>query len=170
MFQAGGTGATFSAPWQQRSSAATATDAEGLLLVMTGSSSLGPPNTDAWQLNWQSGAANPIVYQLTAATGFRQRAFHAMYAVHDWLFVYGGSRGTAPYKLDDVWMSGDYGATWTRFAQYATVSSGGQTTLGRSYVNGLTVGRRLFIIAGHVAATGVTNDGSGTNDVWVGYW
>ena len=95
-FRPAGTGATFSAPWSQRAGAATAIDAEGLLLVMTGGYFGGTYYGDAWQLSWQSDAANPIVYQLTSAAGFGQRDYHAMYAVHDWLFVYGGYRKTVP--------------------------------------------------------------------------
>ena len=162
-FQSGGT--TFVAPWVKRHNAATATDAEGLVLVMAGgrSDTGGVNEGDVWQLSWQSDADAPLAYQVTAA-GFPGRYAYVLYSVHDWLFICGGV-GSSP-GLDDVWMSGDYGATWTQFAQAATGASQatGSTNKGRYGASGVSVGRRLFIIGGFVIGEHLTND------VWVGYW
>ena len=162
-FQVGGTGPAFSLPWVQRTFAATATDAEGLGLVMAGGVGGSGWMNDVWQLTWQSSTDAPQVYQLTAAGGWGPRAGFAMWRVHDWLFLYGGYDGNsspAPppgNEWDDCWMSADFGTTWT---QYTAAATG----IRRDYVNALTLGRRFFIVAG-LSSAGVL-----LSDVSVSFW
>jgi hypothetical protein len=77
---------------------------------------------------------------------------------HDWLFIYGGySGGTSQSGVyDDVWVSGDYSATWTLYDSAATGT-------GRYYASGLTFGRRLFITGGNSTTVAL-------NDVHLSYW
>ena len=135
-------------PWSPRDLSAVTSDAEGAVLIMAGGNNFGKIYNDVWQLTWSS-AITPQYAQLTASAMWIARCEFALFSVHDWLFIYGGSFG----PLDDVWMSSDYGTTWTQYAAAATQN-------GRSYVNALSDSRRFFIVGGS-SPLGVVND------VWV---
>jgi hypothetical protein len=145
--------AAYTAPWGQRGYSATATDAEGLVLIVTGGETGTPLYRDVWQLSWRSSFDTPLVRQVTASAGWDVRSAHLLDVVHDWLFLYGGasSGDSITDDYDDAWMSGDYGATWTLYTSAATGS-------GRYFISGLTVGRRLFITGGLPASGVLLND------------
>jgi hypothetical protein len=151
--------AAYTAPWGVRGFSATATDAEGLVLIVTGGDEGGALLNDVWQLSWSSSFDAPLVYQVTASAGWEGRDVHLAVMVHDWLFIYGGYSAGASVsnRWDDAWMSGDYGATWKLYDSSAT---DGQ---GREYISGVTLGRRLFITGGG-GPTAVLQD------VYVSYW
>jgi hypothetical protein len=147
-------GAVYTALWGVRQFSATATDAEGLVLILTGGLEGGALLNDVWQLSWSSSFDAPLVYQVTASPGWVARDNHIAEMVHDWLFIYGGGSGEVNY--DDAWMSVDYGATWTLYDPAATGSA-------RSGDSSVSLGRRLFITGGG-GATGPLQD------VYVTYW
>jgi hypothetical protein len=165
VFTASGSAAPYSTPWSPRFAAGSTTDAEGLVLIMaggqdsTGSGLYGELN-DVWQLSWTSDLDDPLVYQVSTAFPAPRYNF-AMYHVHDWLFIYGGTGGTGT-ALDDAYMSFDYGATWTSFEQSPTTNG-----MGREYVNALTFGRRLFIIAGRIDTSAQV---APTSEIYVATW
>jgi hypothetical protein len=131
----------------------TATDAEGLVLIITGGYGSTYLN-DVWQLSWSSSFDAPLVYQVTASAGWVGRLAHVATMVHDWLFIHGGISRSA--IEDDVWMSADYGVTWTLYDSAATGAP-------RRFGSSLSLGRRLFI-------TGGLGSGVWLHDVYVSYW
>ena len=147
----------------------TVTDAERLVLIMTGGiSNIGgwTEFNDVWQLSFQTtlSPAN-LWYRLTATPGFSPRRSAALYAVHDWLFLYGGATTLSMTvnggNVDDVWQSPDYGSTWM---QASTAGTG----VARHGVAGLSVSRRLFVVGGSTGDDYLTQGFA--NDVWVAYW
>ena len=155
------------APWSKRYGHSTTTDADQLTLILTGGITTGTTantlNNDVWQLTWTLAGAQQW-YQLQAMAPFPLRKFAAMYHVHDWLFLYGGStdtgRATDSNPLDDVWASADYGTTWSQ------MSTNG-TGIARHGVTPLTISRRLFVVGGSACST---INYPTLNDVWVAYW
>jgi hypothetical protein len=156
------------APWNARAQHSTTTDAEGLVLIMTGGTINGDVSVnDVWQMSWTSLSKVPLCYRLTDHAPFPARKVATLVAVHDWLFIYGGSQANNFFlngspQSDDVWGSSDYGTTWSMMSAMATGTA-------RHGVGPLAVSRRWFIIGGSYG-----NDGQGVpgelNDVWVTYW
>ena len=166
---------TAAAPWTPRYGHSTTTDylrltlilAAGLTVSTTGTTSL---TDDVWQLTWTRAGVQQW-YQLQVTANFPVRKFAAMYHVHDWLFLYGGSTDTAAQTdsmpLDDVWASADYGTTWNQ------MSTNG-TGIARHGVVPLSISRRLFVVGGSPCLPGTGGPTPATipvlNDVWVAYW
>ena len=148
----------------------TVTDAERLVLIMTGGLTTSGSGyvalNDVWQLSFQLTTQTPLWYRLTSTPGFSPRRYAALYAVHDWLFLYGGATSAASLttiggNVDDVWQSPDYGTTWLQAAVVGTGSA-------RHGVAGLSVSRRLFVVGGSLGDD-YTNQ-TYANDVQVAYW
>ena len=144
-------GSYFSLPWPRRFESSSAVDSEGLQLIMTGGVEAVDENYkfhDVWQLTWQSSFVNPLVSQLTDAAQFSPRTGAMLAMVHDWYILAGGlaEQNPDPFSsdlyphLNDAYISGDLGTTWTLLTD-SVLSE------GFAYVNRLTLGRRLFIIA-----------------------
>ena len=152
IFQAVDATDAYTTPWPPRLQSSTTVDSEGLQMIMTGgikSDDYVTKYNDVWQLTWQSSFLPPFVSQLTAHAQFYVRGNAALYTVHDWYFLAGGVNFDG--YLDDVWMSGDLGSTWTQFTAAATGHG------GFIYPNRLTLGRRLFIVT-PTYTTGNNND------------
>ena len=165
-FTVPGAGSFYEVPWPYRSQASATVDAEGLQLIMAGGTTFDDANhkislNDVWQLSWQSSTVAPLISQLTDAAQFPSRFSFMLATVHDWYFLQGGinvdSNGYYNF-LDDVWMSGDLGTTWSLYAGDGNGGVGGVTGAGAAYVNRLTLGRRLFIIAPLGPNSAMNND------------
>ena len=156
------------APWSPRSSQSTTTDGERLVLIMTGGVDATINYNDVWQMSFDTGTATTpaaiLWYRLTPTPGYAPRRNAAFYTVNDWLFLYGGAQGTSQLvtaDYDDVWMSADYGSTWTQWPQTGTGT-------GRYGVAGYSEARRLFVLGGAESDNVVGL--SFSNQVYVGYW
>ena len=164
---------TLVAPWSPRASHSTTTDAERLVLILTGGTNGAQTFNDVWQMSFDTGAGTPTApasilwYRLTAQPGYAPRRDAALYTVHDWLFVYGGAQGASPFlttgDYDDVWMSADYGSTWTEWPTTGTGS-------GRFGVTGYSESRRLFVLGGAMVNGAVEVGPTFSNQVYVAYW
>ena len=161
----------FTTPWLPRGASRATVDAEGLQLIMTGGGTFdgsGVQFNDVWQLTWQSSFVAPLISQLTDRAQFVPRTQFLLATVHDWYFLAGGitvdSNGYGVY-LDDVWMSGDLGTTWSLYAGVANSGPPGATGGGAAFLNRVTLGRRLFIIA-----PSRSYGGSLSNDVFELVW
>ena len=147
------TSAPYLSPWLPRTAHMTTVDAEGLVLILMGGNSETATQSDmilndVWQLSWIDGQTNPLWYQLLAAAPWPARKLGVVWHVMDFLWLYAGSDQTGDFingnpisQIDDVWRSGDYGASW----QFVSGSGTGQARHG---LDPLVVGRRFYVIGG----------------------
>ena len=152
-FQDSTTTQPYTAPWPARSRQTTVTDSEGSMMIMAGGFGYSGELNDVWQMSWalDKDGVHPRVYPLLTAQ-WSPRFNAALYNYKGFFYLYGGE-DNAPTYYDDLWISTNYGMTWSEVRSSAT-------GIVRSGIDPLVFSNRFFIVAGQ------NSDSSELHDVW----